>query len=43
MSWLIGAVTVGSAVAGLMLGQVTAGAEFLGVIIAGLTLMTVRA
>jgi len=43
MSGLIGAVTVACTIAGLALGQVTAGAEFLGVIIAGLTLMTVRA
>jgi hypothetical protein len=43
MSWLVGAVTVASAVTGVMLGQVTAGFEFLGVVLVGLTLMTVRA
>jgi hypothetical protein len=43
MSGLVGAVTVASAIAGVMLGQVTAGMEFFGVILAGLTLMTVRA
>jgi len=43
MSWLVGAVTIASAVTGVMLGQVTAGAEFMGVVLAGLTLMTVRA
>lgn len=43
MVWLVGAVTVVSAVAGALLGQVPAGAEFLGVILAGITMMTVRA
>ena len=43
MSGLIGAVTVASAVTAVMLGQVPAGMEFLGVVLAGLTLMTVRA
>jgi hypothetical protein len=43
MSGLIGAVTVASAIAGLVLGQVSAGTEFFGVVLAGLTLMTVRA
>jgi hypothetical protein len=36
-------VTIASAVTGVMLGQVTAGFEFMGVVLAGLTLMTVRA
>jgi hypothetical protein len=43
MTWLVGAVTVASAVTGVMLGQVSAGMEFFGVVLAGLTMMTVRA
>jgi hypothetical protein len=43
MSSLLGAVTLASTLSGLMLGQITAGAEFAGVIIASLVLMTVRA
>jgi hypothetical protein len=43
MSSLIGTVTLASALCGVLLGQITAGAEFAGVIIASLLLMTVRA
>jgi hypothetical protein len=43
MSSLLGAVTLASTVCGLMLGQITAGAQFAGVVIASLVLMTVRA
>lgn len=43
MSSLIGTVTLGSALCGVLFGQITAGAEFAGVIIASLVLMTVRA
>jgi hypothetical protein len=43
MSSLLGAVTLASTLSGLMLGQITAGAEFAGVIIASLVLMTLRA
>lgn len=43
MSSLFGTVTLASAVCGVILGQITAGAEFAGVIIASLLLMTVRA
>ena len=43
MSSLIGAVTLGSAVSAMLLGQVAAGAPLAGVILASLVLMTVRA
>jgi hypothetical protein len=43
MSSLLGAVTLASTVCGLMLGQITAGAQFVGVVIASLVLMTLRA
>ena len=42
MSTLIGAVTLASTVFGLLIGQITAGAEFAGVIIASLVLMSLR-
>jgi hypothetical protein len=42
MTTLIGALTLASAVFSLLLGQVTAGFEFFGVMIASLLLMTVR-
>lgn len=43
MSSLIGTVTLASAVCGVLLGQITAGAPFAGVVIASIVLMTVRA
>ena len=43
MSSLIGTVTLASTVFGVLLGQITAGAEFAGVVIASLVLMSVRA
>ena len=43
MSSLLGAVTLASTVCGLMLGQITVGAQFAGVVIGALVLMTVRA
>lgn len=43
MSSLIGAVTLASTLCGVLFGQITAGAEFAGVVIASLVLMTVRA
>ncbi len=43
MSTLIGAVTLVSTLSGLLFGQITAGAEMAGVIIASLVLMTLRA
>jgi hypothetical protein len=43
MSALLGAVTLASTVCGLMLGQITAGAQSAGVVIAALVLMTLRA
>jgi hypothetical protein len=43
MSWLIGVLTVASTVFGVLLGQVAAGFESLGVILAGIVLMTLRA
>jgi hypothetical protein len=43
MSWLIGALTLAGTVVSVALGQVSAGTEALGVVIAALTLMTVRA
>jgi hypothetical protein len=42
MSWLIGAVTVASMLCGVMLGQITAGFEMLGVMLAAAVLMTLR-
>lgn len=43
MTTLIGAVTLVSTLSALALGQITAGAEMAGVVIASLILMTVRA
>jgi hypothetical protein len=43
MTSVIGSVTVASALLAVALGQVTAGAEFLGVILAAGVLMTLRA
>lgn len=43
MSTLLGAVTLASTVCGLMLGQISAGAPFAGVVIASLVVMTLRA
>jgi hypothetical protein len=43
MSTLLGAVTLGSTICGLMLGQITAGAQSAGVVLASLVLMTLRA
>lgn len=43
MSSLIGTVTLLSTLSGVLFGQITAGAEFAGVVIASLILMTVRA
>jgi hypothetical protein len=43
MSTLLGAVTLASTVCGLMLGQITAGAQSAGVVLASLVLMTLRA
>jgi hypothetical protein len=43
MSSLIGTVTLASTLFGVLFGQITAGAEFAGVIIASLVLMTMRA
>lgn len=43
MSSLIGTVTLASTVFGVLVGQITAGAEFAGVVIASLVLMSVRA
>jgi hypothetical protein len=42
MSWMVGALTLAGTLVSVALGQVTAGAEALGVIIAAVTLMTVR-
>jgi hypothetical protein len=42
VSTLIGTVTLASTVFGLLIGQITAGAEFAGVIIASLVLMSLR-
>ncbi|HJT09074.1 MAG TPA: hypothetical protein VJ747_19230 [Stellaceae bacterium] len=42
MSSLVGAVTLASTMAGVLLGQITAGTEFAGVVIASLVLMTLR-
>jgi hypothetical protein len=43
MSWWVGALTLTGTVLSVALGQITAGAEALGVVIAAATLMTVRA
>jgi hypothetical protein len=43
MSTLLGAVTLASTVCGLMLGQISAGAQFAGVVLASLVLMSLRA
>lgn len=43
MSSLLGAVTLVSTLSGLMLGQISAGAPFAGVVIASIVLMTVHA
>lgn len=43
MSSLIGTVTLASTVFGVLLGEITAGAEFAGVIIASLVLISLRA
>ena len=42
MTTLIGTVTLASTVFGVLLGQITAGAEFAGVVIASLVLITLR-
>ncbi len=42
MSWLIGTLTVASTLCGLALGQITAGFEMVGVLIAAAVLMTLR-
>jgi hypothetical protein len=42
MTWLIGALTVASTLCGLLLGQITAGFEMFGVLIAAAVLMTLR-
>jgi hypothetical protein len=43
MSTLIGAVTLASTLFGVLVGQITAGAEFAGVVIASLVVMSLRA
>jgi hypothetical protein len=43
MSTLIGGVTLASTLVGVLVGQITAGAEFAGVVIASLLVMTLRA
>ena len=43
MSTLLGAVTLASTVCGLILGQISVGAPFAGVVIASLVVMTLRA
>jgi hypothetical protein len=43
MTSLVGAVTLASTMCGLLLGQITAGTQVVGVVIASLVLMTVRA
>ncbi|HEV2546951.1 MAG TPA: hypothetical protein VGU20_06415 [Stellaceae bacterium] len=43
MTTLLGAVTLASTVCGLMLGQISAGAQFAGVVLASLVLMSLRA
>jgi hypothetical protein len=42
MSWLVGTLTVVSTLCGLLLGQITAGFEMFGVLIAAVVLMTLR-
>ena len=42
MSSLVGTVILASTVFGVLIGQITAGAEFAGVIIGSLVLMTLR-
>jgi len=42
MSWLVGTLTVASTLFGLMIGQITAGFELIGVLIAAGVLMTLR-
>jgi hypothetical protein len=42
MSSLLGAVTLASAVCGWALGQISTGAQFAGVVLASLVLMTLR-
>ena len=42
MTSLVGAVTLASTMCGLLLGQITAGTQVVGVVIASLVLMTVR-
>jgi hypothetical protein len=42
MSWLIGTLTVASTLFGVMLGQITAGFEMLGVMLVAMVLMTLR-
>jgi hypothetical protein len=43
MSSLVGTVTLASTVCAVLLGQITAGAEFAGVVIASLVLISLRA
>lgn len=42
MSWLIGTLTVLCTLFGFMLGQITAGFEMMGVMLAAMVLMTLR-
>jgi hypothetical protein len=42
MTSLVGAVTLASTISGLLLGQITAGTQLAGVVIASLVLMTLR-
>jgi hypothetical protein len=42
MTSLIGAVTLASTMCGLLLGQITAGSQVVGVVIASIVLMTLR-
>jgi hypothetical protein len=43
MTSLVGAVTLASTMCGLLLGQITAGTQLAGVVIASLVMMTLRA
>jgi hypothetical protein len=43
MSWLIGILIVATTIFGVLLGQIAAGYEALGVILTGIILMTLRA
>jgi len=43
MGTLVGAVTLASTICGLLLGQITAGTQLAGVVVASLVLMTLRA